>query len=152
MTAPRRLRVVVADDHPMYRKAVVTAIKDRSELEFVGDAVDGREALAAIRADGPDVAVIDVRMPMLDGFGVLNAVIRDELATRVLLLTASVDPAEVYAAIGAGAAGCLFKDVDADALCDAIIAVGRGSTVLGPGCRTPSRSRSAAATCSTARC
>ena len=70
---------------------------------------------------------------MIDGFGVLNAVVRDELPTRVLLLTASVDPAGVYTAIGAGAAGCLYKDTDADGLCEAIIAVGRGETVLAAG-------------------
>lgn len=128
-----RLRVLVADDHPMYRKALVDAIKGRAELELAGDAADGREALEAIRAHPPDVAVLDVRMPVLDGLGVLNAVTRDELPTRVLLLTADADAASVYAAIGAGAAGCLFKDVDADRLCDAILAVGRGETVLAPG-------------------
>lgn len=131
MTLPR-LRVFVADDHPLYRKAVVDAVKGRAELEFAGEAADGREALEAIRARLPDVAVIDVRMPVLDGLGVLNAVSRDALPTRVLLLTAEADNAAVYAAIGAGAAGCLFKDVDADSLCDAIIAVGRGATVLAP--------------------
>ncbi|MEA2218722.1 MAG: two-component system, NarL family, nitrate/nitrite response regulator NarL [Solirubrobacteraceae bacterium] len=131
--ARRRLRVVVADDHPMFREAVVDAIKSRPELEFVGDAADGRAALQSIRDTLPDVAVVDIRMPLLDGLGVLNAVTRDGLPTRVLLLTAEAEASRVYAAIGAGAAGCMLKDADADKLCDAIVAVGRGETVLAPG-------------------
>jgi two-component system nitrate/nitrite response regulator NarL len=127
-----RLRVFVADDHPMFREAVVDAIKHRPELEFVGDAADGREALQMIRELLPDVAVVDIRMPLLDGLGVLNAVTRDGLRTRVLLLTAEADAARVYAAIGAGAAGCMLKDADGEGLCDAIVAVGRGETVLAP--------------------
>jgi two-component system nitrate/nitrite response regulator NarL len=125
--------VVVADDHPLFRGAVVEAVKRRAELEFVGEAGDGREALAAIRAAAPDVAVVDVRMPLLDGLGVLRAVVRAGLPTRVLLLTAEADTATVYTAVAAGAAGCLYKDSDADRLCDAIVAVGRGETVLGAG-------------------
>lgn len=128
-----RVRVFVADDHPMFRKAVSIAVKGRAGLEFVGEAADGREALAAIRSESPDVAVLDIKMPHLDGLGVLNAVVREGLPTRVLLLTAEGDAAALYAAIGAGAAGCLFKDTDADRLCDAIAAVGRGETVLAPG-------------------
>jgi two-component system nitrate/nitrite response regulator NarL len=128
-----RLRVLVADDHPLYRKAVVDAVRSRAHLEFAGDAADGREALDAIRAQQPDVAVVDADMPGLDGFAVLNAVTRDGLPTRVLLLTADPDARRAQAAIGAGAAGCLFKDTDEDGLCDAIVAVGRGEIVLAPG-------------------
>jgi two-component system nitrate/nitrite response regulator NarL len=128
-----RLRVLVADDHPLYRKAVAEAVRSRAQLEFAGDAADGRQALDAIRAQQPDVAVIDADMPGLDGFAVLNAVTRDGLPTRVLLLTADADVGRARAAIGAGAAGCLFKDTDEDGLCDAIVAVGRGEIVLAPG-------------------
>jgi two-component system nitrate/nitrite response regulator NarL len=127
-----RLRVFVAEDHPLFRKAVVDAIKSRAEFECVGEAPNGREALQAIRADPPDVAVVDVRMPLLDGLGVLNAVRREALPVRVLLLTAEADAATIYAALAAGAAGCLLKDAHADRLCDAIVAVGRGETVLAP--------------------
>jgi two-component system nitrate/nitrite response regulator NarL len=131
VSPPRsRLRIIVADDHPLYRKAAIEAVKGRAALEYVGSAADGREALAAIRREAPDVAVVDIQMPELDGLGVLNAVTRDGLATRVLLLTADVSAAGAYAAIGAGAAGYLLKDIDTDALCDAIVAVGRGETVM----------------------
>ena len=123
----------MADDHPLYRKAVSDAVKSRPDLEFVGAAGDGTQALALIRELRPDVAVVDVQMPGLDGFGVLDAVMRDGLDTRVLLLTASVDSAAASKAIGDGAAGCLLKDADADAVCDAVAAAVRGETVLAGG-------------------
>lgn len=127
-----RPRVLVADDHPLYRKAVVDIVKRHPGLELAGEAADGRAALELIRAEVPDVAVVDVQMPLLGGLAVLNAVRREGLATHVLLLTAELDSASVYAAIAAGAAGCLFKDTDADRLGDAIAAVARGEVVLAP--------------------
>jgi two-component system nitrate/nitrite response regulator NarL len=125
-----RVRVLVVEDHPLFRKAVVDAVKARPDLEFVGESADGRDGLDAIRAELPDVAVVDVQMPGIDGFGVLNAVMRDGLPTRVLLLTASVDAAAAFKAVGAGAAGCLLKNASGDVICDAILAVARGETVL----------------------
>jgi two-component system nitrate/nitrite response regulator NarL len=112
--------------------AVAGIVKGRAELEFVGEAANGHDALACIRADRPDIVVLDVRMPGLDGLGVLNAVMRDALPTRVLLLTAELDARAAYEAIGAGAAGYVLKDAGGAAIGDAIVAVGRGETVLGP--------------------
>ena len=132
--SPERSRtaVVVADDHPLFRRAVIEAIKARPSLEFVGEAGDGREALESIRETRPDVAVLDVRMPKLDGLGVLNAVVRDGLPTRVIFLTAHIDSGGAYEAVGAGAAAYLAKEASAEVICDAIAAVARGETVLGP--------------------
>ena len=127
-----RTAVVVADDHPLYRRAVIEAIKGRANLEFVGEAADGRAALEAIREARPDVAVLDVRMPQLDGLAVLNAVVRDGLATKVIFLTAHVDSGSAYEAVGAGAAAYLAKEASAEVICDAITAVARGETVLAP--------------------
>jgi two-component system nitrate/nitrite response regulator NarL len=124
--------VVVADDHPLYRAALAEAIKMRADLELVGEAADGREALDLIVAVAPDVAVLDMRMPELDGQRVLNALVRDKAPTRVLMLTANVDSPAAYEALGAGAAGYLAKEADGDAVCDAIAAVARGETVLAP--------------------
>jgi two-component system nitrate/nitrite response regulator NarL len=124
------MRVVVVEDHPLYRKAVVDAVKSRPNLEFVGQAADGREGLDEIRDKRPEVAVVDVQMPGLDGFDVLNVITRDALPTRVLLLTANVDSAAAFKAVGAGAAGLLLKSANIDELCDAIAAVARGETVL----------------------
>jgi two-component system nitrate/nitrite response regulator NarL len=132
MTARERVRVVVADDHPLYREAVVRAVRERPEFVLVGEAADGRAALELIRAEAPDVAVLDVKMPELDGLRVLNAVRRDGLATRVVLLSAFLDGAMAYEAVAGGAAAFLSKDADRRRIADTIAAAGRGETVLAP--------------------
>src|SRR3954463_15987384 len=91
-----RVRVFVADDHPMYREGLVRAIKERPDLELVGESSDGRTALPEIRRLAPDVAVLDVRMPGLTGTDVLNAIARERITTRVVFLSAHVDSALVY--------------------------------------------------------
>jgi two-component system, NarL family, nitrate/nitrite response regulator NarL len=128
----RRVRVVVADDHPLFREAIERAVRQRPELEFVGGAADGRDALRAIRELAPDVAVLDLRMPGLDGIQIINAATRDGLATRVLILSASGDPEVVYQAVQGGAAGYFLKEADRDAILDAIAAVARGQTAIDP--------------------
>lgn len=125
-----RVRVLAADSHPLYRDALTRAIKERPELELVGQARDGREALDAIGSERPDVAVIDRTLTGLSGEQVLNAVGRDSLPTRVVMIAAEPAPELVYAAIANGAAGYLTKDADARELCEAISAVARGRTVL----------------------
>jgi two-component system nitrate/nitrite response regulator NarL len=126
------VRVLAADGKPLYRDAVARAIRERPELELVGQASDGRAALQAIGAEEPDVAVLDRTLTGLSGEQVLNAVARDGLRTRVVLIAARAEPGEVYAALAEGAAGYLTKDADARQLCDAITAVARGRTVLAP--------------------
>jgi len=128
----RRVRVLAADSHPLYRDALTRAIRERPELELVGQARDGREALDAIGSEQPDVAVIDRTLTGLSGEQILNAVGRDSLPTRIVMIAAEPDPGLVYAALANGAAGYLTKDADARELCDAISAVARGRTVLSP--------------------
>jgi two-component system, NarL family, nitrate/nitrite response regulator NarL len=127
-----RVRVLAADDHPLFREAVARAIRDRPELELVGQAADGTEAMAMIRELLPDVAVLDVKMPGLDGLQVVNAVTRDHLATRVILLSAYLDGAVAFEAVAVGASAYLSKDADRRVLAETILAVARGETVLGP--------------------
>jgi two-component system nitrate/nitrite response regulator NarL len=126
------VRVLVADDHPLFREALAETIEQRGELELVAKVASGREALRTIRDAPPEVAVLDMRMPDLDGMEVVDAVTRDELPTRVLLLSAFLDSALAYRALGAGAAGYLSKDSSGDRICEAIVAVARGETVLAP--------------------
>jgi two-component system, NarL family, nitrate/nitrite response regulator NarL len=132
MSSGARVRVLIAEEHPLYREGVVRAIKERPELELVGEARDGREALAMIKELQPDVAVLDVKMPQLDGLQVANAVVRDAARTRVLMLSAFLDRQIVFQAVAAGAAGYLSKDADRLEITDAILAVNRGDTVLAP--------------------
>lgn len=127
-----RVRVVIADDHPLFREAVVRAVRERPEFELVGEAADGREALSAIRELEPDVAVLDLKMPELDGLGVLNAVTRDRLPTRVVLLSAYLDGTVAFEAVAGGAAAFLSKDADRRRILDTVAAVSRGETVLAP--------------------
>ena len=126
------MRALAADGQPLYRDALTRAIRERPELELVGQAANGRDALEAIGAHHPDVAVIDRRLTGLSGEQVLNAVARDRLHTRVVMMAARPAPGQVYAALAGGAAGYLTKDANARELCDAIAAVARGGTVLSP--------------------
>ena len=96
---PDRVRVVVADDHPLFREGIERAVRERPELELVAAAAEGRDALAAIREHEPHVAVLDLRLPGLDGLQILNAVVRDGMPSRVLFLSASGDPELVYRAV-----------------------------------------------------
>jgi two-component system nitrate/nitrite response regulator NarL len=112
------------------------AIKERPELELVGQAGDGREALEAIGEQQPDVAVIDHSLGELSSDQILNALGRDGLGTRVILIGAAPPSGQVYEAIAGGAAGYLTTDTDARQLCEAISAVARGETVLAPSLHT----------------
>ena len=124
--------MIVADDHPLFRDAIERAVRGRPELELVGAVADGRAALAAIRDLAPDVAVLDLRLPGLDGLQVAGAVTRDRLETRLLILSASGEPEVVYRALQLGAAGYFLKGAERDAILDAIAAIARGRTVLAP--------------------
>lgn len=125
-----RVRVFVADDHPVYREGVSRAIKARPEFELVGEAEDGREALEAIKQILPDVAVLDVQMPGLQGSEVLHAVRRDGVPTRIVLLSAHVDSETVYRAVASGAGAYLSKESSRERILDAVAAVARGEVVL----------------------
>jgi two-component system nitrate/nitrite response regulator NarL len=127
-----RVSVLVAEDHPLFREAVVRAVRERPELELVAEAADGREALEEIRRLRPQVAVLDWKMPGLDGLQVLRAVDRDGLPTRVVLLSAFLDGALAYQAVAAGAAAYLSKDADRRRIQDTVLAVSRGEVVLAP--------------------
>lgn len=126
----KRISVLVADDHPLFRGALADAVKARPELELVGAAVDGDEALERIRELEPRVAVLDIRMPGLDGTQILNAVIRDEISTRVLFCATETDGDLVYECLAGGAGGYIDKGSGAAEICDAIAAVARGRTVV----------------------
>jgi two-component system, NarL family, nitrate/nitrite response regulator NarL len=121
-----RVTVYVADDHPVFRDGVVLALKRRPDFEVVGEADDGRTALDEIRVLTPAVALLDVKMPGLDGHAVLRAIQRDDLPTRVVLLSATVLPPEAREGLAAGALAYLSKEVNRDAICDAVAAAARG--------------------------
>ncbi|HKJ35582.1 MAG TPA: response regulator transcription factor, partial [Solirubrobacterales bacterium] len=128
----KRLRILIADDHPVYRQGLERAIRERPELDLIAACEDGRDALERITTDEPAVAVVDVRMPGLDGLKIVAAVKREGIATKVILLTGYEDSGAAYKALAAGAAGYVSKTSDTLELCDSIVAAARGETVIAP--------------------
>ncbi|BBX19303.1 DNA-binding response regulator [Mycolicibacterium duvalii] len=126
------MRVVVGDDHPMFRDGVVRALQSSGTIEVVAEADDGPAALAAIREHAPQVALLDYRMPGMDGAEVAAAVRRDDLATRVLLISAHDESAIVYRALQDGAAGFLPKESTRGELVSAVLDCAKGRDVIAP--------------------
>jgi two-component system nitrate/nitrite response regulator NarL len=136
MTDNRPIRVVVGDDHPVYREGVARGLSASGRVVVVAQAETGRAALSAIQEHLPDVAVLDYRMPELDGAQVAHAVRRDGLPTRVIVLSAFSDSALVYRAIEQGAAGYLPKESRQSEILDAVLACARGETIVPPALAT----------------
>ena len=126
------MRVVVADDHPLYREGVVRALSASGQVDVVAQESVGRAALAAIQEHRPDVALIDYKLPGLDGVAITHAVVRDGLPTRVLLLSAFTDSGLVYKALQTGAVGYLPKEARREQIVDAVLACARGESVIAP--------------------
>ncbi len=128
----RKVRVVVGDDHPMFRDGVVRALTSSGAIEVVAEAEDGATALEADQEALPQVALLDYRMPGMDGAQVAAAVARDELPTRVLLLSAHDESAIVYRALQEGAAGFLPKESTRSELVNAVLDCAKGRDVVAP--------------------
>jgi two-component system nitrate/nitrite response regulator NarL len=131
-SASTKVRVVVADDHPLYREGVVRALAATGRIEILAEAGDGREALRHIEELQPQVAVLDYKLPELDGLQVTRAVVRDELPTRVLMLSAFTESGIVYKALETGVAGYLPKEARREQIADAVLACARGDNVVPP--------------------
>ena len=123
--------VVVADDQPVICAGFAALLDAQPDLQVVGTAANGRELVGLVEEHRPDVALVDVRMPELDGIEATRLITRDH-DTRVLILTTFDLDAYVYDAIRAGASGFLLKDVTADRLVDGVRLVAEGSMLLGP--------------------
>jgi DNA-binding NarL/FixJ family response regulator len=126
------IRVLVADDQPLVRSGFRMILEERSDLELVGEAGDGAEAVALARELDPDVILMDVRMPGVDGVAATRRLIESGSRARVLVLTTFDLDEYVYAAIRAGASGFLLKDVEPNELVDAIRVVAAGNSLFGP--------------------
>lgn len=130
MTAP--IRVVVVDDHAVMRSGVLALLAAEPGIEVVGEAGDGREGVVLVEALRPDVALFDLRMPVLDGASATAEVAAGPAGTRVLIFTTYETDAEIERAVEAGAIGYILKDTGRAQLVDAIRAAARGETVLAP--------------------
>ncbi|GAA2153121.1 response regulator transcription factor [Actinomadura napierensis] len=126
------VRVILVDDHTVMRAGVAALLAGEPGIEIAGEAGDGREAVALAERLRPDVALVDLRMPVLDGVSATTEILARCPGTRVLILTTYDTDAEIERAVEAGAIGYLLKDATREQLADAVRAAARGETVLAP--------------------
>jgi DNA-binding NarL/FixJ family response regulator len=126
------IRVVVADDQALVRGGFRLILQTQPDIEVVGEAADGREAVARTREQRPDVVLMDIRMPGMDGLEATRRLMTTQNPPRVLMLTTFDLDEYVYDALRAGASGFLLKDVRPEQLADAVRAVAAGDTLLAP--------------------
>jgi NarL family two-component system response regulator LiaR len=126
------IRIFIADDHTLVRSGVQALLETVDDLIVIGEAADGRQAVDAVLALRPDVVLMDLEMPVLDGIGAIAAIMAQWPAARILVLTSFATDDRVFPAVKAGALGYLLKDSGPDALVQAIRQVNRGESSLHP--------------------
>lgn len=127
-----RVRVLVADDHVTVREGLSAIIGRQADMEIVGEAANGREAVELWQSLHPDVTLLDVRMPEQDGVASITEIRQREPSARIIVLTTFDTDNDIARAIGAGAKGYLLKDAKREELLDAIRRVHQGETVIPP--------------------
>ena len=125
-----RISVLIADDHSILRQGLVSLIEDRADMAVAGEASNGREAVELWKKHRPDVTLLDLRMPELDGLNAIKEIRAGDETARIIVLTTYDGDEEIYRAIQAGAKGYLLKDVPREALMDCIRRVHRGDTCV----------------------
>ena len=130
------IRVAIADDHAVVRQGLRTFLELQDDMEVVGEAVDGEEAVALVESTTPDVVLLDLVMPRVDGIEATRRIRGVAPATRILVLTSFADDHTVLPAVRAGAAGYLLKDVQPPELARAIRTVHAGEALLAPAVAT----------------
>jgi NarL family two-component system response regulator LiaR len=126
------IRVVVADDHAVVREGLRTFLRLEDDFELVGEAADGEAAVAEVERHGPDVALVDLVMPGIDGVEAIRRIREESPGTDVIVLTSFTEDEKIFPALQAGAVGYLLKDVQPRELAQAIRAVAAGKAILDP--------------------
>jgi DNA-binding NarL/FixJ family response regulator len=127
----RPIRVVIADDHPVFRAGLRTLVDESPPLEYAGQAADGQEAVEVCAATQPDVVLMDIRMPGVSGIDATRQILGTRPGTGVLMLTMLEDDTSVLAAMRAGARGYILKGAHPDQILRAITAVASGEVIFG---------------------
>ena len=130
MTVPQRLRVVVADDQNLFRSGLAALLAKDERLEVVAEASDGVEAIKRVADFHPDVVLMDLKMPNLDGVEATRSIKRDHGDTSVIILSSFSGDAHLIRALDAGANGYVLKDTSPESMADAIVAVSGGTHVV----------------------
>jgi DNA-binding NarL/FixJ family response regulator len=125
------IRIVIADDHPLFRDGLRGLVGRTSDLELVGEAATGPDAVAVVAATSPDVVLMDLRMPGMTGIAATRAILERRSETRILILTMSENDDSLFAAMRAGARGYLPKDADGEEIVRAIRAAALGEVIFG---------------------
>lgn len=131
-TQPNTIRVLVVDDHPVVRRGLVTMLEEGLDILVVAQAENGDEALAIFRQEQPDVTLMDLRMPEMDGVAAITAICTEFPAARIIVLTTYNGDEDIYQGLRAGAKGYLLKDADPKELLTAIRAVHQGQKYIPP--------------------
>jgi DNA-binding NarL/FixJ family response regulator len=126
------IRVLLVDDQSLFREALATLLSVRDDIEVVGEAGNGEEAVRRCAEIAPSVVLMDLRMPVLDGIAATRRLRAEQPGVRVIALTTFDDDEDVFAALRAGAVGYLLKDVSSERLVEAILAAARNESVLQP--------------------
>src|SRR6266478_5506751 len=125
-----RIRVLVADDHPVVRQGLIANLKPQRDMTVVAEANDGVEAITLIKEHLPDVVLLDLRMPRMDGLDVIGELNASKLQSKVIIMTTFESEEDVHRALKAGARGYLLKDSSQEEILDAIRRVNLGETYL----------------------
>ncbi len=127
-----RIRVMICDDHALFRRGLIMVLEAEDDIEVVGEAEDGRDAVERVADIVPDVVLMDVRMPEIDGIEATRLIAERAPSAKILMLTVSDEENDLYEAIKAGATGYLLKEISIEEVASAVRAVVSGQSLISP--------------------